>query len=557
MDFINKAYGQVVDVFQSLTLGARITSALLLAIVVISLAFLFRVQVSSGDEYLFGNREFSNSELAAMESAFAAGGLNESEIKGYRMQVPRSQKNLYLQALNDANFQLEQHGGFENSAIVDSSSPFVTDKQREFKNKAAREKELALIVKRMRDIDNATVQIDEQRKSGLRSEVEKTALVAVQTTGGRALEGERVRAIRETIAGAVAGLDSKNITVTDMQTGLAYRGMSADGMPLASDSPYATHKNQYENVWKEKILRHLSAIPGVNVEVNVELNPQLRNEEISRKIDGKPVSVAIKESTKGETTKGAARGGRPGAVPNGVSNTAASLVETESQRSESELTENNSEQRLLPSTDHIVRTTAPLTPERVTASIDVPQSYFHKIWMRDNPPVEGEEPKTPQPTDLKKIEEGVIKKIEESIVNLLPSVPPGVDPYPQVVVTTYPDMPIAAPPAEDMVAQATTWLGGNWRTVGMILFGLFGLMMLRSMVRSAAPEPSEEEAAARLSDPAAEGDEDDDEEKEETNELKRRFEQGGPNLRSDLTQLVTDDPDAAAAVLSKWIGDAA
>ncbi len=41
MDFINKAFAQLADLSRSMTPGARITSVLLLVLVVVSLAYLF------------------------------------------------------------------------------------------------------------------------------------------------------------------------------------------------------------------------------------------------------------------------------------------------------------------------------------------------------------------------------------------------------------------------------------------------------------------------------------------------------------------------------------
>jgi len=559
MDFVNKGYSQVSELFRSMTPAARITAALLLAVVVVSFAFLFNFRVSGDDEYLFGNRDFEQSELGAMEKAFAAAGLNESEIIGNKMRVPRAQKNLYLQAINDAGVMLASHGDYDQAAQK-SDTMFPNRQQREYQNKAAQERELALIVTRMRDIDIATVQIDELKKGGLRSLVERTALVAVQTVGGRPLPQDRVSAIRETIAGGIAGLETTSITVTDMATGMAYRGSGADGMPLAADNPYAKHKALYENFWRDKILRRLSTIPGVNVEVNVELDPQLRNETLGNKIDAKAVAIDTRESTKETRNQTAAAGGRPGAAPNGVvSNGAASL--TEAERNESSNNETTSQQRLLPSTERTVTMMAPLVPNRVTASIDVPESYFVKIWARDNPTAEGEEPAKPEELELKKIEEGVRKKIEESIVGLLPSVPLGDDPYPQVVVTTYPDMPIIPPAAATMGDKAFTWLGLNWQTLALSIFGLVSLFMFRGMLKGggsndggdAADSPIE--LAENEGADSADGEVSTEEKKE--NELKRKFQKKDGNLRDDLAELVSEDPDAAASVLSKWIGDAA
>ena len=68
MDFLNKAYGQLTDLFRSMTPAARITAALLVCAIVISLMYLFRTNTSSADELLLGGREFSSAEIAAAEA---------------------------------------------------------------------------------------------------------------------------------------------------------------------------------------------------------------------------------------------------------------------------------------------------------------------------------------------------------------------------------------------------------------------------------------------------------------------------------------------------------
>ena len=56
MDFLNRAFEQIKDVFASMTPGARITAGLLLVVIIVSLVFLFQGQVISGDNYLLGGR---------------------------------------------------------------------------------------------------------------------------------------------------------------------------------------------------------------------------------------------------------------------------------------------------------------------------------------------------------------------------------------------------------------------------------------------------------------------------------------------------------------------
>ena len=116
----------------------------------------------------------------------------------------------------------------------------------------AKQKELALIISRMKGIESATVQYDEEIKRGLTQQKQKTAMVAVQTAGGT-LEEDQVKAIRNVVASAYAGLDRHNITITDMTSGLSYGGaVGPDGVP-EDESLYATHKQRYERDWQRKI----------------------------------------------------------------------------------------------------------------------------------------------------------------------------------------------------------------------------------------------------------------------------------------------------------------
>ena len=89
MDFLNRALAQVRDLFLSMTPGARITAGLLLAVVVISLAYLLHGGVG-GDTYLFGGASFTPSEQQAMETAFGKAGLNGFEFVGGKVRVARS-----------------------------------------------------------------------------------------------------------------------------------------------------------------------------------------------------------------------------------------------------------------------------------------------------------------------------------------------------------------------------------------------------------------------------------------------------------------------------------
>ena len=553
MDFLNKAYRQVADLFLSMTPAARITAGLLLVVIVVSLVLLFRLRNSGDGEYLFGGRDFSQSELGAMETAFAKSGLKDSEIVGFRMRVPRAQKDLYLAALAEGNSLPPGFADFEQQA-AEATSPFESRQQQEKRWKLSVQNKIASVIAANPEIESATVQLDEQRSGGLHGKVEKTALVAVKPLGNRHIDDELARNIRNAMSGAVAGLDRGSVTVYDMNAGKTWTAVGEDGRANASESAYASHKAMYERMWREKIVTTLAYLPGVIVGVNVDLDPKLDSQQNSRKYDPQPVAVSTSESDENSTSTDKGPAGRPGAASNGVSNSSA-VVQAQP-ASQNEFTRTTAQQHSLASTTELKTTEAGLTPTKVGAVINIPSSYFAKVWREQHPTPDGEEPATPDAAELSKIEIETTKKIEEQVARLLPSLPAGEDQYPQVVVKTYQDLPAPAMEEPSTTNKALLWFAAHWQTVGMTLVGLVSLIVLRGMVRSAATRTPQIEPARSIAMPEV-PDETETEESAPAPVLKRRFRSTGPTLRDELTSMVKEDPDTAANVLRNWIGDAA
>jgi flagellar M-ring protein FliF len=290
------------------------------------------------------------------------------------------------------------------------------------------------------------------------------------------------------------------------------------------------------------------------------LSPEIEQQERTVKLDPKGTPVNSRESSKESTVQAPQPQGRPGAVPNGVGNQAVSIAATNSSGN-STTTESQSELQTVPGFVESRLSKVGLIPTRVTASIDVPASYFQQIWLQRNPAAPGETPKVPDATELAKIETETVNRIKETVRNLLPPVEQGTNPYPNVVVSTYTDLPGPAVVPPGLVATSLTWLSDNWRMVAMIALGIGSLLMLRSMVRSPAglPRPSAAQAAEptgpRLA--AIDADAESPAGHEPEKVLKRRFQSSGPDLRAELQEIVRENPDAAANILRTWIGDAA
>lgn len=556
MNFVNQTYTQVVDLFRSMTPAARITAALLLAVVVIGLAYLFHLQTSGSDEYIYGGREFSQSEIGDMETAFAKAGLSKWEVVGNRIRAPRGLKDKYLAALADGG--ATPPDSFDH--VVEAhkqTNPFESPRTREDRLKTAKERELSLVISKMKGIRAATVQIDEIDK-GFPKRKQRTASVAVQPQGNGPLDDERIAAIRTHVVATVAGLESAHVAITDLGSGKSYPGVGPDGQS-SIDSVYAQHKRIFENDMKAKIIDQLAMYPGVVVGVNVELNNELNSHKQMIKYEPKAVPLEITESSKESTSTAPGPGGRPGAVPNGVGSNAPAQVASTTAGATSQTTEARNDQKAVTGQEQTNIHLLGLTPKRVTASIGLPVSYFTKVWRERHPTAPGATPKDPDPAELRKIEDDTKAAIETSVVNLFPPVPAGVDKYPLVNVTTYTDFPQPPEKLPTVTDQATSWMAGNWQTLAMVGVGLFSLVMLRGMLR---PGPSTTPPASAMEGVQApqlaavsEGDESADEEGQPAR--KRRFRSTGSSLRDELTDMVKEDPNAAINVLRNWIGDAA
>jgi flagellar M-ring protein FliF len=311
-------------------------------------------------------------------------------------------------------------------------------------------------------------------------------------------------------------------------------------------------------------MAQLAVYPGVVVGVDVELDPTLRRESIRFDIDPKMTApLRSRDSQKTSTNTQPTPAGRPGTASNGVGNT-PQTVGTES-GAKSETNESLTEQDLEISRNRSLTVDQPLPPKKVKVSIGVPSSYYERVWRERNPPAAGATPAAPAAAEIVKIEQEVKKEIEESVVNLLPVPEPGGDPYIPVRVTSFTDIPLEAESPPGMVDEATSWLAGNWPTLGMVLLGLVSLVMLRGMLRStavaAAPPPSTAAAQSKSTPslavaPNAEVRTGETPEQTWQRRLRARRE-GGPSLRDELVEMVKEDPDAAANVLRNWIGDAA
>ncbi len=214
MDFVNQGYARLVDLFKSMTPGARITAGLLLTMVVISLAYLVNHTSSGQQTYLMGGEPFSAAQLPSMEAAFSKANLNDYVIEGNRVRVPFGKQAAYMGALADGNALPSDYGKIMEKAVA--TSPWMSKADKAETLRIAKQNELQQIICHMRGVENASVLYDVEPPKTFQTDKVATASVSVKPLGGAQLDDNQVRMIRNVVAGAFAGLKTQSVTVTDL-----------------------------------------------------------------------------------------------------------------------------------------------------------------------------------------------------------------------------------------------------------------------------------------------------------------------------------------------------
>lgn len=552
MDFLNKAMAQLAELFRSMSAGSRVTAGLLLAVIVVSFALLVRWQVSGPDGYLMNGEQFPASQLPAMIAAFGEANLNDYKVEGTRIRVPRGQEAKYMAALAAKNALPHNPLDYLDRAL--NENPLWTDRhQRETRLRLEKQRAMSEILNQWPGIEWATVMIDEEDKPGYLKQKEKTASVTVKAEGTAALTESQIFAIRQFVASSVASLPYEKVALTDVNTGQTYRG-GPENPQTALDDPYRARRRMDEKEWQEKILRALSHVPGATVSVTVELSPEhLRRE---RKVEHDPKKSTVlqtTEKTRTRTREGASPAGPAGYVVNGpAALTPAKGKQNKEEEEESDRQEVNAVGALVTET-----VTEGMTPLRVLASVQVPSSYFERVWRERTPAPPGEQPKTPTADDLTQIRTEEIAKIRKCVAALLPAAPGVSDPTELVTVTEFQSITPTPPAPPTLLDRVVPWLLHSWKTLGLVFLGLVSLVMLRSMIRAQPAEsPSQPASLASLpTEPqpaAAESQESADAARQRR---LKRLGSGETSLRDELSQLVAEDPDSAASILRAWIGN--
>jgi flagellar biosynthesis/type III secretory pathway M-ring protein FliF/YscJ len=189
--------------------------------------------------------------------------------------------------------------------------------------------------------------------------------------------------------------------------------------------------------------------------------------------------------------------------------------------------------------------------QQINVAINVPRSYFVKLYKQQNP--EAEEPTN---EDLQPLIQERLDTIQQQVNPLIQAERPG-----EVQVAMYPDGTTPEPKAMAQAGAGTlALLGSNWIKTAIVgALALLSLGLMFGMVRKATKKqelPSVEELAG--APPSVSGEEDVVGEAEEGDSGMVGVELDESQLKSrqvaeQISQMINDNPSEAGALLSKWV----
>jgi flagellar M-ring protein FliF len=555
MGFFNQSLAQIRDLFASMTPAARITSALLLGVIVVSLGYLFQGYAGASEELLFNGEILQPRETIAVQAAIAKAGLKVLPPQAGRIVVPRGESTAYLAAIADAGALPQDFDKLLEESL--DTGMFENGETKKARFKAARERQLSMVVSMMSGIDDAKVMYDIRDPVAF-EKARATATVSVLPDIGSTLEPHQMKMIREAVAGAISGLDPSAVTILNLSTGseLAGNGVSAESF----DDPYYPTRLAYEQSLKRNIENLLHFVqPAARVQVSAELDPMITSDIQSVKPDGEGTAISESKATQSTSNTQVEDRGQPGLTAQGPGRTPAEQAVAKNENTtESETIDT---QNFIPHLQENRRELG-LTPKQVRAAIAIPSDYLVRVW-RERTPDAAPDAK-PDVTMLDQIEEQTRTKIKAMVAQLFPK-EIAANAQTNVEVTMFQSLTPAAIPEPSLASEGLLWASTNSGSLIMAGLAIVSLVMLRSMIKSipaadsslafrtpmVIPETAVEEGGAKPS-----GRSDAPATPREGARRRLRLNKG-PTLKDDLTELVKEDPDGAAAILRTWIGNAA
>jgi flagellar M-ring protein FliF len=545
MDLLKQSTGQAREAFAAMPVPSRVISIMLIAAIVIGLAFLVRGSDSAGKQLLFGGRTLTEHELDAIEMAFSRAGLSDYHREGRRMEIPTATRAEYLAALTESSslpITLRSH----TKEAIESTNIFDSSELRDSREMVAKEQDLGIKISAFPDVQWASVEYDKGERRGFSTARPQSASVLVIPEGNLPLSRNRIKDIENLVRGSYAGLSNEDIVVIDTN--------STSGSSLAEeDDPLLRKQREAEARIEQKVRSLLAGFPA-KVAVSAEIDPTMDVQKAVLSYDAEPTHL-LNRSTKTEIVNNRQPvRGVPGTATNAIGNRAVSLDEDlETSRTKEDTRETTG----VAGQQYEASRMASLQVKSARVSVGLPTSYYEKLHATDFLKKNNDKTELDVPAmsdaDLENLRSRTKKIIQSAVTVLLPEVEAGTDRFPLVEVWDYTDLPQAAPEKPEAAKLVLTWLAESWQRLALIGLAVLALLVARSAAKAGnevAPPPEFVEGfGLEIPSPPAH--------EEEGDEEKDRMTITGSSLKEELLMLVEGNPEVAANVIRGWVGEAA
>ncbi len=397
------------------------------------------------------------------------------QMIGDRIVVPSDQRHAVVARLSLQHLLPEDTSEGFKSFLKDRTW-WTTTTQNQQLFDIALQSELNRVVSAFPWVQKATIIISRPQKLDFGANYTRpTASINVVMADGR-LDQKKVDAVAGLVSGSVAGMKPEDVSVIDAVAG---RPWKVRGDTDVASGDYLETIQSYERQYYEKISNVLRYIPDVIVAVNVEVN-MTRQQIDSKAVSGDdPKTLVKRENTNNTENKGPGTGGEPGVR----SNTGEVIVGAESNGTLSTSEQAEVDYIATPFYVHTASSQPAGAPKRISATVNVPRSYFIKIFQR------GQNAEA-QPTDeqLKPVVDEHLPRIRTQIETLVKlKDDPG-----SVVVDMYADGGGMAAGTAMAAAGSEGWGtsgSGPWQTGVLIALAVLSLGMMLLMVRKASQRP--------------------------------------------------------------------
>lgn len=228
---------------------------------------------------LFGGRMLRDLELDQLELSFSKSGLVGWRREDGRMLVPSESRHEFLAALEHSAalpYALQNPA----ASVSDGGSFFESESARKSRQQQAKAIGLGNKIAAFDDIVWASVDYDEQSAGGFRGETIQSAGVVLVSKSGKPIAPGRISMIQNLVAGAYAGMEADQVTVTDTSARKTYNGL---------DDPQTRQQRQAEYELEQRLTDLLSGYRGLHIAARSVYNS---DETSQQDTDGKPVALS-------------------------------------------------------------------------------------------------------------------------------------------------------------------------------------------------------------------------------------------------------------------------